>query len=56
MCVQEAMFLRKLISFVYDEKDVEICVKIGVDNQGTMALAKNPINQQRSKHIDVNIF
>ena len=50
MCVQEAMFLRKLISLVYD---VEMCVKIGVDNQGTIALAKNPINQQRSKHIDV---
>ena len=26
---------------------------IGVDNQGTIALAKNPVHQQRSKHIDV---
>ena len=28
-------------------------VKIGVENLGTMALTKNPLNQQRSKHIDV---
>ena len=26
---------------------------IGVDNQDTIALAKNPVHQQRSKHIDV---
>ena len=52
MCVQEAMYLRKMITFVYGE-DVETRVKIGVDNQGTIALAKNPIINQRSKHIDV---
>ena len=28
-------------------------VNIGVDNQGAIALAKNAVNQQRSKHIDV---
>ena len=53
MCVQEAMFLRKLLTFMYEQKDVDLSVKIGVDNQGTIALAKNPIHQQRSKHIDV---
>ena len=53
MCVQEAMFLRKLLTFMHEQKDVDMSVKIGVDNQGTIALAKNPIHQQRSKHIDV---
>ena len=53
MCVQEAIFLRKLITFMYERKDVDMSVKIGVDNQVTISLAKNPIHQQRSKHIDV---
>ena len=53
VCVQEAMFLRKLLTFMYEQKDVDMSVKFGVDNQGTIALAKNPIHQQRSKHIDV---
>ena len=38
---------------MYEQKDVDMSVKIGVDNKGTVALAKNPIHQQRSKHIDV---
>ena len=28
-------------------------VLINVDNQGALNLAKNPINHQRSKHIDI---
>ena len=28
-------------------------VEIGVDNQGTILLAKNPVMHQRTKHIDV---
>ena len=52
-CVQEALFLRKLVSFVYRIEMSNVNAKIGVDNQGTIALAKNPIKQQRSKHIDV---
>ena len=38
---------------MYDTKNIDSCVMIGVDNQGTIALAKNPVHQQRSKHIDV---
>lgn len=49
--VQEAKFLKQLL------KDMSIeCkapVNIFVDNQGAIALAKNPIHHQRSKHIDI---
>ena len=29
------------------------CVIVYVDNQGAIALAKNPVQHQRSKHIDI---
>ena len=28
-------------------------IKISVDNQGATSLSKNPVNRQRSKHIDI---
>ena len=52
-CVQEVLFLRKLLSVMYDKEDVNMSVQTGVDNQGTISLANNPVHQQRSKHIDV---
>ena len=52
-CVHEALYLMKLLAFMYDIKDIDSSVLIGVDEQGTIALAKNPVHQQRSKHIDV---
>jgi hypothetical protein len=49
--VQEAIFLSMLLK---DFLNHEIkCVKIGVDNQGAIALVKNPIIKNRSKHIDI---
>ena len=49
VAVQEAIFLKRLL---YD-----MCVSCDVcmfsDNQGTIALTKNPIVSQRSKHIDI---
>ena len=48
--VQETKFLKQLC------KDMNIAtddVLIHVDNQGTINLAKNPVNHQRSKHIDI---
>lgn len=48
--VQESKFLRQLC------KDMNITIDdvlIHVDNQGTINLAKNPVNHQRSKHIDI---
>jgi hypothetical protein len=52
-CVQEGLYLKKLITVLYEQDDMYPSVKIGVDNQGAIALAKNPVHQQRSKHIDV---
>ena len=48
--VQEAKFLSQL------SKDMHIDVQtviVFVDNQSAIALAKNPVNHQRSKHIDI---
>ena len=50
--VQESIYLRQML----DELDVGCIVKpvvIFEDNQGAIALAKNPIKHQRSKHIDI---
>ena len=50
-CVQEAKFLRSL----YEEfsGDKVNTVDIFVDNQSAIALAKNPVLHQRTKHIDI---
>ena len=49
--VQEGNFLRQLYA------DMNNCDKstviLNVDNQGAIALAKNPVYHQRSKHIDI---
>ncbi|KAK3892691.1 hypothetical protein Pcinc_003483 [Petrolisthes cinctipes] len=49
--MQEGKFLRQLYS------DMNGCdkeaVSLYVDNQGALALAKNPVHHQRSKHIDI---
>ena len=48
LTVQEAIFLSMLLKqFLNHEIN---CVRIGVDNQGTIALLKNPIIKNRSKH------
>ncbi|KAL9966545.1 hypothetical protein ACROYT_G024633 [Oculina patagonica] len=48
--VQEGMYL---IQIVNDVGEVNDPVLIFEDNQGTIALSMNPVNRQRSKHIDV---
>ena len=48
--VQQGMYLTQMIK---DIGEVSGPVLIFGDNQGTIALSKNPVNQQRSKHIDV---
>jgi len=50
--VQESLFLTQLLKDINCEDQVASPI-IFVDNQGTIALSKNPINRQRSKHIDV---
>ena len=51
MACQEAKFLAQLLSDL-SCKD-KSCVMIYVDNQSAIALAKNPVNHKRSKHIDI---
>ncbi|XP_050916450.1 secreted RxLR effector protein 161-like [Lathyrus oleraceus] len=50
-CVCHAIWLRRLMSKMeLEQKDATI---IHVDNRSAIELAKNPVNHERSKHIDV---
>ena len=49
--IQEAKFLSQLLADITCSEKSN--VTIFADNQGAIALAKNPIHHQRSKHIDV---
>ena len=48
---QECLYLTQLLNGMY--KKVHQSMKVSVDNQGAIALSKNPVNRQRSKHIDI---
>ena len=49
---QEGLFLLQLMSDL--DRNVKFeCFTLYGDNQGSLALAKNPVNHQRSKHIDI---
>jgi transposase InsO family protein len=50
-CTKEALWLRKLlddVGYVQDKATLIMC-----DNQGSIALAKNPTHHSRTKHIDI---
>ena len=47
---QEVVWLNRFLS---DIKAAQMPVVIKEDNQGTIALAKNPISHNRTKHIDI---
>jgi len=49
--IQECMYLEQLLRGV--DKYQYAPTKVYEDNQGTIALAKNPVNRQRCKHIDI---
>ena len=49
-CMQEGIFLRNLLRDMYLIQQETV---INEDNQGSIALAKNPISSTRSKHIDI---
>ena len=50
--VQEGLYLTQLLQDLDGERAYEP-VLIFEDNQGTIALSKNPVEHKRSKHIDV---
>ena len=52
VAAQEAKFLKQLYHDMVGSQN-DTCVCIHVDNQGAIALAKNPVKHQRSKHIDI---
>ena len=49
---QESLYLLQLIGAM-DDQNTYKCVTVFEDNQGAIALSKNPVNRQRSKHIDI---
>lgn len=53
--VQESLYLTQLLSDFREESHVKPTL-IFEDNQGTIALSKDPINHQRSKHIDIRYY
>ncbi len=48
--IQEALYLAQLLAKIIQ---IATPVQIYEDNQGTIALSKDPVNRKRSKHIDV---
>ncbi|GAB2273823.1 hypothetical protein Dimus_039054 [Dionaea muscipula] len=50
-CVQHGLWLRQLLKELYMEQAMSTVVN--VDNQSAIAVAKNPVYHDRSKHIDV---
>ena len=50
LAVQESFYLTQLLK---DLKEACQSATIFEDNQGTIALSKNPVNRQRAKHIDI---
>jgi hypothetical protein len=53
VATQEAIFLRQLYADMSGLDKTEMVVTLNADNQGAIALAKNPVHHQRSKHIDI---
>ena len=52
LATQEAVYLSSLVNDMSLSQKTEPVV-INVDNQGAIALAKNPVHHNRSKHIDI---
>lgn len=51
---QESMYLTQLLNGM--DNKMYICTTIYGNNQGAIALTRNPVNRQRSKHIDVKYY
>ena len=49
---QEGLYLSQLLRDI-DSMNTYKCVNVFEDNQGAIALCKNPVKRQRSKHIDI---
>lgn len=49
--IQECLYLTQLLDGI--DKHVYVLPIVYEDNQGTIALAKNPVSRQRCKHVDI---
>ena len=49
--VQEGKYLMSFLNEILDQNQTQF--SLFCDNQGANALAKNPVNHKRSKHIDI---
>lgn len=49
--IQECLYLKQLLEGLDKQKYPQ--PKVFEDNQGTIALAKDPVSRQRCKHIDI---
>lgn len=49
--MQECVYLEQLLENLDSSKYVQ--TKVFEDNQGTIAIEKNPVHRQRCKHIDI---
>lgn len=49
--IQECIYLEQLLGGI--DKYQYAQTKVYEDNQGTIALARNPVSRQRCKHIDI---
>ena len=48
---QEALWLRRLLNDLHAKNQEPI--QIREDNQGTIAMTRNPVGHKRTKHIDI---
>ena len=48
---QESLYLMQLLNSM--DSKIYTCTRIYEDNQGAIALSKNPVSRQRCKHIDI---
>ena len=49
--IQEALYLAQILKDM--DHSFEQTATVFEDNQGTIRLAKNPVNRQRTKHVDI---
>jgi hypothetical protein len=54
-CVQEGIWLRRLVSELLPERDME-AIEVNEDNQSTIALVRNHRFSNRTKHVDIRYF
>jgi hypothetical protein len=51
--IKELMWLRQFLEELGHKEESETATMLQTDNQGAIALAKNPVNHSRAKHIDI---